>query len=438
MDLADLDTFEPKELYACRRVEVVNHIAKVVMIVAAFYVLLTIFLSVYVPPTLLVGAFAGGLLTYWLNRKGYHLSAKVFGLLTINCVVFLATTSESSDTSIFLYFGSTGLVGLFIFGHEERWNGIAFVALSAGLYLLTRFTDVQFLPYRDFTYEQIQTFFVINVCVFSYVSSYIVFVMLRTNYESEKELKKINKHIREQNEKLVKANAELDSFMYSASHDMRAPLSSISGLIRLSEISTDHSEIHEYMGLMKGSIKNLEKFTRDITDHYRNSYTKTKNEEFCLKPFLQDIINNLTFAVNAEGINFILEVDEDVKLYTDATRLSVVLSNLLDNSIKYHDSQKPNAIIKIIYSKKENTHRITVEDNGQGIEPQHVDKIFDMFYRATHRAKGSGLGLYIVKETISKLNGQITVRSTFGTGSQFHLAFPVLKPNKETALFAFF
>jgi signal transduction histidine kinase len=105
--------------------------------------------------------------------------------------------------------------------------------------------------------------------------------------------------------------------------------------------------------------------------------------------------------------------------------LKVILSNFLSNAIKYRDAGKNDPFIRIIIGKENSSFSITVHDNGVGIRPDHQPKVFDMFYRANDSVEGSGLGLYIAKETAERLHGKIEMTSEFGQGTSFKVSLPM-------------
>ncbi|MTI19999.1 HAMP domain-containing histidine kinase, partial [Fulvivirga sp. RKSG066] len=105
-------------------------------------------------------------------------------------------------------------------------------------------------------------------------------------------------------------------------------------------------------------------------------------------------------------------------------RLKTVITNVLSNAIKYSDKKKESSFIDIDIEVTEDTCEIQVKDNGIGIRQEYLDSIFDIFYRADENAKGSGLGLYIVKDTVDKLNGQVEVTSDYGKGTTFDISIP--------------
>ena len=121
-------------------------------------------------------------------------------------------------------------------------------------------------------------------------------------------------------------------------------------------------------------------------------------------------------------------IDDAVPFYSDKTRVEIVLNNLFSNAIKFQDSQKKLPQISIWAKISADKVSIKFSDNGIGIEERHIEKIFDMFYRASEKAKGSGLGLYIVKETLVKLGGTIAVRSEIGVSTIFEIEIPNLPP----------
>jgi PAS domain S-box-containing protein len=237
---------------------------------------------------------------------------------------------------------------------------------------------------------------------------------------------KFNKEqLEEQNNELRKINSELDRFVYSVSHDLRAPLTSILGVIEISESITQEDIIREQLGMVKGSIKKLDGFIHDILDYSRNSRTEIKTTEINFKEMLADISNNLKFMgdVNRK-VDIRYHVSNGIPFLSDKNRLNMVLNNLISNSIRYQNTGAEKPYVDVDVSVNAEEALITVKDNGIGINKKHQAKIFDMFYRVADNSVGSGLGLYIVKETIDKLNGSIVVESALGQGTIFNIRIP--------------
>jgi len=98
--------------------------------------------------------------------------------------------------------------------------------------------------------------------------------------------------------------------------------------------------------------------------------------------------------------------------------------NLISNAIKYHTLEKDNPFLKITIRTSETGAIIEIEDNGSGIEASYHQKIFEMFFRASEKSFGSGLGLYIVKQVVDRLNGKIELKSALNQGTLFKIALP--------------
>ena len=236
------------------------------------------------------------------------------------------------------------------------------------------------------------------------------------------QLKKAEKKLKTQNNKLIKLNAELDRFVYSASHDLRAPLASLLGLIDLSQREKLNPALTQYLQLMNTSIIKLDSFISDITDYSRNLRLKSKVEKIDFNVFINDIYNGLAF-MNPDKMDFSLKIVGRPLFYSDPDRLKLILSNLISNSIRYRSAYHK-LKIKLVVKKTKDKVEISVEDNGLGIQEKYQAKVFEMFYRANDKNTGSGLGLFIVKETIDKLKGSIKMQSVVNKGTTFNIIIP--------------
>jgi signal transduction histidine kinase len=245
----------------------------------------------------------------------------------------------------------------------------------------------------------------------------------------EHKRKKAEKALRKQNEELVKINKELDSFVYSVSHNLRAPLMSVLGLINLVQVENKKTDpgMNSYFAMMQQSIHKLDDTLKEILDYSRNARSELNIEKVDLKKMVEDSFDRMKYMDGSEFITKSVEVIESAPLYSDPYRLSVIINNLVSNSIKYRDVQKSSSLINIQAEVNENDLSIVFTDNGIGISDEYVSKIFDMFFRATERSEGAGLGLYIVKETVDKLHGNITVESQVGQGTTFKMKVPNLQ-----------
>lgn len=248
------------------------------------------------------------------------------------------------------------------------------------------------------------------------------------------ERKVAEEQVESKNRMLQKANEELDRFVYSTSHDLRAPLSSMLGLIKVAALTDDENERKYCVKLMEQRITKLDGFIKEIINYSRNSRLELSKESFDLKDLIQQIVYSLEYFDQMNEIQIIYDIPDDFKVTTDQSRLKIVLNNLISNAVKYHDLHTTNPVIKIMAAREGDEIVLKIEDNGAGIAKEYQQKIFDMFYRATERSEGSGLGLYIAKEMVDKLNGTIELKSIPGKGSKFEIRFSELTdvPEEES------
>jgi two-component system, sensor histidine kinase len=227
---------------------------------------------------------------------------------------------------------------------------------------------------------------------------------------------KLQKNIRE----LDQANKELDRFVYSVSHDLSAPLKSILGLVNISRITKEPREHVSYLSRIESSVVKLEVFIAEILDYSKNKRQKVVWEQIILRELCHEILENLKYMEDFHKVNIDLSNLAQQEIIQDKMRLKIILNNLLTNAVKFQKRiPEHQPFIKVSSRKSGEQLLIEIEDNGEGIKPEMQPKIFDMFYRGTENAKGSGLGLYIAKEAAVRINGSISVRSEYGKGSVF-------------------
>ncbi|MCU0382791.1 MAG: ATP-binding protein [Cyclobacteriaceae bacterium] len=227
-----------------------------------------------------------------------------------------------------------------------------------------------------------------------------------------------------QNEELRKINHELDSFVYSVSHDLRAPLVTILGLVNIAEKEPLSPNLTLYLQHIRSSILRLDNFIKEILEYSRNTRTEAHLETVNLKDLLSEMCSSIFLTDSSVDVTINFSEENYILLF-DKKRLSVILTNVLNNAFKFRDLNKTNRYVKVDASINSEILMICVEDNGIGIDKDHLPKIFDMFYRASEKNHGSGLGLYITKEVVNKLNGEIKIESEFEKYTRIIFKLPV-------------
>lgn len=407
-----------------RKAVVINRILAVVFLIAIVYFVRYLFFDskdISLPllaPFLLLPP----LLSFLNSIEKYDLSA-TFGLLGFNIALFLVAISESLSTGVYLHFVSASAVAISIFEYEKRWKSIAFISLSVSLLLLTNLVSFDLVEYREYSPENNRIFFFVHTLGMAFISCYSIFMLLGHNFGLQAYLRRSHTVVEERNIELRKANEELDRFVYSASHDLRAPLSSIKGLVSL--IDKESPSKSEYTPLVMNRISVMEAFIHDIVHYSRNTRVEVKNEKIGLKSLIEEVISSLSHFDNAQDVKIRNKVVPEIEIHTDPYRLKVILTNLISNAIKYADLQKEDSYIDINFSVKKGSCEIKIKDNGIGIDTEHLEKIFTMFYRATLLSQGSGLGLYIANESAQKMGYKLNVESEERKGSTFVIEMPL-------------
>jgi PAS domain S-box-containing protein len=225
---------------------------------------------------------------------------------------------------------------------------------------------------------------------------------------------------------LLKINFELDTFVYKASHDLKAPMCSIEGLLNLLKIEPDDEMKKIYIEKAEANIKKLESFITDLTNYSRNTRLNVRKEKVNISEIVNSSIEELGYMQNANRLSIKVNISSQ-DFYSDATRLKILFMNLISNAIKYQKLTEPNPYLIINIETDPEKANITFKDNGIGIDKHSAKKIFEMFFRASENSQGAGLGLYIVKQIIDKLEGEITVKSKLDEGTQFNITLKNFK-----------
>ena len=402
----------------------------------------------------LLSYFLGGLVLAFF----YNTWEVALGVGTLALLAYYSTKYLLPESNTYQYVVS-GVFGIYMAQYIYQMHGLFemhFVAFIGSAMLITYqnwklqipivlivvlhhavFGYMQYIGFDKIYFTQLE-YMDIQTFIFHVVLAAVIFFICglwayHFKKYSEKHLElsfEIGRLQQEEAEKkdLVKANMELDKFVYSVSHDLRAPLSSMTGVLEIAEEETQEPVVKDNLAYLKGSIQKLDTFISDILDYSRNSRMEIKKEEINFNDVLNDITNNLKYmSANEKSdkkVRINLDITEHSKFRSDRSRLNVVLNNLISNSIRYQDPKEDDPFVNIKVDTSDTEANIIVRDNGIGISKELHEKIFEMFYRISESSVGSGLGLYIVKETVDKLNGSIEVESEPGKGTAFSIHIP--------------
>jgi two-component system sensor histidine kinase/response regulator len=260
--------------------------------------------------------------------------------------------------------------------------------------------------------------------IFRYIKKPWSEMELMTAIQNAYEMYQTRKQLKEKVEELQKANDELNRFVYSTSHDLRSPLANILGILNLAKLQQPGkgNDSKNYFEMIESCVNKMDEFIHKTIEYYKGIRLDDVNEDIDFKKMFTDSIE-LCNMQNPQ-IVFDVKVDQQSEFSCDGFRLSLIFNNLISNAVKYQRVDEANPTVKLSALVTNKEAIIHIEDNGVGIIEEHLNKIFQIFFRSTDFKNGLGIGLYIVKEALTRIGGEISVQSEFGKGTAFTLTIP--------------
>lgn len=229
---------------------------------------------------------------------------------------------------------------------------------------------------------------------------------------------------------LNEALNEMNTFIYKTSHDLKAPLVSMRGLLNLAEMEIKTAESGIYFEMLNKSAKKMDDLLSDLTNIILTSKGNIICETINFEQLIDELKTSMKFFPGFDQINFMVEIKQKKEFHTDKRFLSTIFQNLLSNAIKFKRVHNSEPSYVHVYIKEDTLGvRIEISDNGIGIPDSIKDKVFDMFFRGTEISTGTGLGLYIVKTTVKKLRGKIEFKCIERKQTRFIVLLPDLNPS---------
>ena len=244
--------------------------------------------------------------------------------------------------------------------------------------------------------------------------------------EASETISNINKDLESRIEastsKLKQAYKELDTFFYRSSHDFRRPITTFLGLAGVAKITVKDPVSLELFDKVSETATGLDKMLRKLQSISDLGSQQMIYKDVSVRELVQEVLDGLGDLIRKQGIIVQMEIDENLSFISYPALVKIIIENLIENAIHFAGFEKP--FVRVRFSVDNQIARLVVTDNGQGIFEEYQNRIFDMYYRANDRSKGNGLGLYISKKAIEKLEGRIYFTSLQGEGSTFTAEFP--------------
>lgn|GEM_PF-2631425 len=211
------------------------------------------------------------------------------------------------------------------------------------------------------------------------------------------------------NEKLRTAIHELDSFIYRTAHDIRGPLARLMGLCNIATMDVKETAALHYLEKLNWQAHNLDYILSRLSTVYEINHSAIRPQPIDFDKLLWELKSKLLFIEGFEQIRFAAEVQPGIRCHSDYELLLFIVRNLLENAVKFQRTASADRYVGLSMGTRNNHLVIHVRDNGIGISPEEADLIFDMFSRAASKHRSTGMGLYMVKKAVEKLQGSIAL-----------------------------
>jgi PAS domain S-box-containing protein len=235
----------------------------------------------------------------------------------------------------------------------------------------------------------------------------------------------LEEQVEQRTEELAKSNADLKQFAYVASHDLREPLRMITSFLQLLERRYKDEldeDANEFIGFAVDGAKRLDNMIMDLLEYSRVANKEIQFTDVDLEEVIDKIKSNLNILIEEHSAT--INYDSLPTIRSDENQMLILLQNLISNAIKYRSEETPQ--IHISAEKQANQYIFGVKDNGIGIDPKHLERIFTIFQRLhTHEEyEGSGIGLSIAQRIVHQHGGEIWAESLPEQGSTFYFTIP--------------
>lgn len=378
--------FLPTSLPKINRILKILIVARIIIFFLGYYSKINLFYSTYIDNFIVLFLFIIGVMAYQKKLPLAKLFLTSFTLLLIGFSMHTIKVNGIIEGNILIHYG------LYIAGMIET--------LLFSVALADRFRKIK--QEKESAQQKI-------------INDLISHKQIQTS---------LNQDLEERKKELEEKNQELDTLIYKTSHDLKGPLKSIMGLTKIGELETKDPVTLEYFGHIQKSIKRLDDVLSDLLTISKINNSQANLQIINFKVLFETILCSLQYIPGFNEIKINIQVKEERNFFSNEKILQSIFQNLIENAIKYKKKEYAQAYLNIFINIENQKVEIIFEDNGEGIKEENQEKIFDMFYKIKENSDSTGLGLYIVKNSIGKLGGSIRLESKPNIGSSFIINFP--------------
>lgn len=223
------------------------------------------------------------------------------------------------------------------------------------------------------------------------------------------------------------ANEELETFIYKASHDLRGPLLTTKGILNLSAVEISDKKSKKLFGLLYQSNNRLIRVLDDLVQIMNMKRRNLIITDVSFSDIVSQVLDANTISSELKQFKVLVDIDSEIVIKSDESIIKSIINKIIDNSINYKNENIESSTIRITVNKYQNGVMLEIEDNGIGIIETEQPKVFDLFRKSSYQSKGSGAGLYFVKQSVSKLRGTINLSSQETVGTKIDIYLPEYK-----------
>lgn len=249
---------------------------------------------------------------------------------------------------------------------------------------------------------------------------------LRMILENAYEIYHTRKELKTRNQELKRAYSNLERFVYSASHDLRAPIVTIQGIMDVIKLEPDPHKKTDYINMLEQSVVKLDHFTQNLINYYQNLNNEIVMTEVDIEEFLNSIKRSFERFDQNSAMKIEISVNADRKFKTDENRLKTAIQNSISNSLAAAIPENSHSLVKIHAEIKEQELWLSIQDNGKGMNAKKLSYLKDTLEGNIPYESGRGLGTFIVREVLNKLQGKARIESKENEGCSLHLIIPEL------------
>lgn len=355
------------------------------------------------------------LIFIYLNKLGYHFVSRVLLVFTANNALILMTVLFTHDSYLDIFFLIICGITLLIFDYNERkWCYLLMIYLIA--LLLIESTPLQdYLPAYNLLAPRhipvMNSVIIIGIIIFIFIQArmHVIISKVREN------------DIISTLTSLQTKNDDIEALGIAVTHDLKAPISIVHFYLNLinRHISKKYhpdEQLDEFLDTVHVSLDQMEKLIISYLSFTRMSQLIIETEIFNMNTELKNVIRNLLGkVVNVD----VLIPESEIHIRSNKMLFTIIMQNLIENGLKYNKSKQP--VVRIEYEEGPNIKKITISDNGDGIDTRFSKELFKPFKRFNTLVEGTGLGLAIAKRAAEKINGELYCKSTGKSGTTFIL-----------------